>query len=77
VAYEIPSCLIPRHRLAGPSTLSHLDALVEYVEIWNRRLANSLPWEVMELIGYDETRLYLFNDDLKTQTERLRAELKG
>jgi len=62
--------------LAEPSTLTHFDGLVEFVEIWNRFLAKTLPHEVIELIDHSENKLYPFYKDLETQTNRLREELK-
>jgi len=62
--------------LAEPSTLDHFDALVEFVELWNRFLAKTLPHEVLESIDHSEEELYPFYEDLETQTERLRQELK-
>ena len=62
--------------LGEPSTLEHLGTLVEFVEIWNRFLAKTLPHEVLESIDHSEKELYPFYEDLKTQTKRLRQELK-
>lgn len=62
--------------LAEPSTLTHLNTLVEFVEIWNRFLANTLPHEVLKLIDHSESKLYPFYEDLETQTNRLREELQ-
>jgi hypothetical protein len=65
------------HRwLAEPSTLAHLDALVEYVEMWNRFLAGTLPHEVLELVDHHEKKLYPLYADLETQEQKLRAELR-
>lgn len=61
--------------LAEPSTLDHFSVLVDFVEIWNRFLAHTLPHEVLELIDHSEKDLYPFYDDLETQTKRLREEL--
>ena len=62
--------------LAEPSTHDHFDALVEFVEIWNRFLAKTLPHEVLESIDHSEKELSPFYEDLETQTKRLRHELK-
>jgi hypothetical protein len=62
--------------LAEPSTLDHFPALVEFVELWNRFLATSLPHEVLELIEHSEKELDPLYQDLATQTERLRQEVK-
>jgi hypothetical protein len=65
-----------QHRwLAEPSTLSHLATLVEYVEIWNRAEARTLPHEVIEVLDHREAKLYPLYADLEAQENRLRAEL--
>jgi hypothetical protein len=40
--------------LAEPSTLEHYPALVEYVELWNRGLKQTLPTEVMFEVEHEE-----------------------
>lgn len=62
--------------LAEPSTLDHYSALVEYVELWNRGLKQSLPTEVMFEVRHEENKLYPFYADLDLQFKRLRDELK-
>jgi hypothetical protein len=62
--------------LAEPSTLTHYGTLVEYVEVWNRSLDKTLPTDVAFEIDHDEKKLYPFYEDLKSQFERLQAELK-
>jgi hypothetical protein len=62
--------------LAEPSTQTHLPALVEYVEMWNRSLGGSLPREVAIRIGANEDNLIPFYTDLETNVGRLRASLK-
>ena len=62
--------------LAEPSTLDHFDVLVEFVEIWNRFLAKTLPHEVLESIDHSEKDLDPFYEDLEMQTKKLRQELK-
>jgi hypothetical protein len=62
--------------LAEPSTLTYYGPLVEYVEVWNRSLGKTLPTDVAFEIDHDEEKLYPFYEDLKSQFERLQAELK-
>jgi hypothetical protein len=62
--------------LAEPSTLEHYPALVEYVELWNRGLKQTLPTEVMFEVEHEEKKLYPFYADLDSQFKRLRGELK-
>lgn len=61
--------------LAEPSTLEHFDALVEFVEIWNRFLAKAMPYEMLELIDHKESALFPFYDDLQSQADKLREQL--
>lgn len=62
--------------LAEPSTLDHYSALVEYVELWNRGLKQSLPTEFMFEVKHEEKKLDPFYADLDLQFKRLRDELK-
>jgi hypothetical protein len=62
--------------LAEPSTLEHYGSLVEYVELWNRGLKETLPAEVMLEVRHEEKKLDPFYADLDSQFRRLRAELK-
>ena len=62
-------------RLAEPSTLQHFNALVEYVELWKRGLAESLPYKVAVTLNHDETKMYPFYDDVQTQFRKLQQEL--
>jgi hypothetical protein len=62
--------------LAERSTLSHYEVLVEFLEIWNRGLQKTLPPKLISRIGHEEANLHPFYEELETQTERLRAQLK-
>jgi hypothetical protein len=61
--------------LAEPSTAKHYSALIEFVNIWDRFLAKSLPGEVIRALDHSEQSLYPLYDDLKCQHEKLRAKL--
>jgi hypothetical protein len=60
---------------AEPSTQKHFTAFVEYVEIWNRFLQNSLPATVLKEITHKEKKLYPLYEDIEANVERLRKEL--
>jgi len=86
-ALQLENELIPLYRemlthmtkhvgLAEPSTLTHYKALVDYVEIWNRYLQETLPGKVMKLLGHEEKKLYPLYDDLVVHFRRLQKELK-
>jgi hypothetical protein len=51
--------------LAEPSTIRHYAALVEFVEIWNRFLDQSLPREVLQQIEHKEETLQPLYADLE------------
>ncbi len=43
-----------------------------FVELWNRSEAEALPWEVMERIGHDESRLDPMYADIEEHLGQLR-----
>ena len=61
--------------LAEESTLKHYPALIEFVELWNRSEAGTLPWEVIERIGHHESKLTPLYDDIEEHIGRLRELL--
>ncbi|MGC2272525.1 MAG: hypothetical protein WA539_11125 [Candidatus Sulfotelmatobacter sp.] len=62
---------------AEASTIAHYPAFVEFVEIWNRFLGNSLPREVAEKLSQAEKTLYPLYDDIEKHARRLCAKLNG
>src|SRR5229473_149448 len=58
--------------LVERSTRIHYPTLVEFVEVWNRRVAGSLPASVAERMGHNEENL----DSLYEDTERHRDQLQ-
>jgi len=62
-------------RLAEKSTVRHFPALLEFVNIWDRFLAGSMPGEVVKELAHSEQLLKPFYDDLQKQHERLRNKL--
>jgi hypothetical protein len=61
--------------LAEPSTRSFFGELVKFVEMWDRHLAGSVPFEVLLEYTADESRLLPFYDDLAAQMGCLRQKL--
>ena len=59
--------------LAEAGTRTHYPALVEFVDVWQRSLAGSLPREVLTRIGHTEATLNTFYEDLQAEHDRLRA----
>lgn len=60
---------------AEPSTQQHFQTLVDFVEIWNRFLKQSLPAAVIREINHEEKKLYPLYADIEKHLERLRKEL--
>jgi hypothetical protein len=69
-------CFTEHMWLAEPSTREHFAALVAYLEIWDRALAESIPKGVGKRLDHREASLNPLYDDLERQFERLRLELK-
>jgi hypothetical protein len=67
---------ISQMHLAEPSTRTHLAALVEFIGMWERSLAASLPHEVVTRTGADEEKLKPLYVDLAENFERLQAALR-
>lgn len=64
-----------RMHLAEFSTIQHFPALLEFVEIWNLWLDNSLPVEVLGRLQHSEEKLYLFYEDLADNFARMQQVL--
>ena len=73
---EMVRLFVEKMHLAELSTITHLEELIEFVEIWNRWLAESLPSEVVERLGHSEEKLYPFYRDVASHFVRLQADLK-
>jgi hypothetical protein len=63
-------------QFAEASTRLHFGALIEFIEIWERRLRGALPSEVIEAVEPNERNLAALYADLETNFERLQAALK-
>lgn len=61
--------------LAESSTSKHFPALIEFVNIWDRFLAGSLPGEVIKALDHSEKSLYPLYEDLQCQHDKLRTKL--
>lgn len=49
---------------------------MEFVEIWDRFLADALPGEVVTKLGHAEEKLHVFYDHLERKLSALQAEVK-
>lgn len=62
--------------LAEKETLQFFPALIEFVEIWERHQAKSIPGEVIKAINHREGNLHGFYDHLERMHETLREMLQ-
>lgn len=67
--------LVDKMYLAEISTIGHIGALIEYVGIWNRYLAASLPSDVVARLGHSEKVLYPLYDDVASHFATLQVEI--
>jgi hypothetical protein len=61
--------------LAEPETRPYFPKLLEFVDMWDRWLANSVPIEVVRKLGHSESSLHPFYDHLETKHDALRSHL--
>jgi hypothetical protein len=59
--------------LAEPETREHFKSLIEFVDVWEKILADKLPSSVAPAIGHPEQNLHRFYDHLEKMHERLRS----
>lgn len=64
-----------RFWLADSDTRLHYRALVEFVELWERWTADSVPPEVIERLGHSEQNLEPFYAVLEAKHEALRVKI--
>jgi hypothetical protein len=62
--------------LAEPSTRLHFGALVEFVDVWDGWIKDTIPKEVVEQLGHSEDNLAPFYQELYDQLDRLSKALK-
>jgi hypothetical protein len=61
--------------LAEKSTLEHFPKLIEFVDLWDRFLKDSLPGEVVQALDHSEKSLHPLYEDLQQRHDELRAKL--
>jgi len=61
--------------LADPETRPHFDNLLEFVDLWERWVARSIPHEVIKYLGHTEETLHPFYDHLEKKLDELRLRL--
>ena len=67
---------VGKMHFAEVSTMAHIEALIDFVEIWNRWLAKSLPAKVVERLGQSEEKLFPFYRDVASHFLALQAKVK-
>ena len=63
--------------LTEPETRKYFKPLLEFVEVWNRFLAKSLPVEVVQAINHGEESLKPFYEHLQNKHDELRKKLEN
>jgi len=61
--------------LAEETTRKHFQALIDFVDIWDRWLTVSLPSPVLSRLGHSEDTLNPFYDELQNKLNELRKKL--
>ncbi len=62
--------------LAEPETKKHFKPLLEFVELWERHLDKSIPFEIIQALGHGEESLHTFYDHLQKKHDELREKLE-
>lgn len=62
--------------LAEPETKEYFGSLLEFVELWERWLARTLPPEVIQALEHGEESLSPFYDHLQNKHAKLREKLE-
>ena len=65
-----------KYWLADPDTRAYYQDYLEYVEVWDRFMAQSLPREVLVKIKHAEENILAFYEHLERRMEELRQDLK-
>jgi len=73
---EMVRRFVDKMHFSDVSTIGYLQELIDFVEIWNRWLAKSLPGEVVERLGHSEEKLLPFYCDVASHFVALQAEVK-
>jgi hypothetical protein len=74
---EMLSVFRSSYWLARPETRLYYETLVEFVEVWNRWLAKSLPAEVVQQLEHGEEKLQPFYQHIEQTHDSIRATLEA
>jgi hypothetical protein len=72
---EMLSLFTDRYHLAAEDTRAYYETFLEFVEIWNRSIADALPREVVMRLGHNENSLAAFYEHLEAKMQALQAEI--
>lgn len=64
-----------KYHLAAPETRAFYQEFLEFVELWNRWLAESLPGAVMEKLDHREGKVQPFYEQLEFRMQQLQNEI--
>lgn len=62
--------------LADLDTRAHYQHLIEFIDLWDRSLAKSIPGEVIQRLGHSEENLNPFYEHLARRHDDLRAKIE-
>jgi hypothetical protein len=72
---EMLTLFTDRYHLAAPDTRAFYEVFLEFVEVWNRWLAESLPPEVLRKLGHSEDTVKPFYEHLELTMQQLQDEI--
>ena len=72
---EMLTIFTERYHLAEADTREFYEEFLEFVEVWNRWLSDSLPGEVVRELNHSEASVKPFYDHLEQNMQRLQDEL--
>ena len=72
---EMLALFTDRYHLAEPDTRALYQEFLEFVEVWNWWLAESLPPEVWAKLDHFEKKVKPFYDHLELKMQQLQPEL--
>ena len=72
---EMLALFTERYYLAASDTRTFYQPFLEFVEIWNRWMAKSLPHEVLEKLDHGEENVRPFYEHLESKMEQLQHEI--
>lgn len=64
-----------RYHLADGSTRGYYEGFLEFVELWNRWLADSIPAEVIERLDHREDKVQPFYEHLEAKVSELQEKI--